>query len=931
MKKLLSLPPNPAKNIKSIYSCSGDDWYCGSDPDNRRIGSGGGTAWLLKQWKKDTGNTPDKERCLIIHACGESRRLPAYAPWGKIFTPIPVFRWAVGQSIDQTLLSLQMPVYEEILSNAPQNLRVLIASGDVYIRFGNKLPEIPDADVVCLGMWVEPARATNHGVFVIDKNCPQQLDYMIQKPSIDCLAELSVGNYFLMDIGVWLLSSRALDLLNRLSTDNGEIKFCDLYSQFGCALGVNPKKYDSDINSLKVAIVDINEGGFYHFGTSSDMINSTMALQNLVIDQRKIFHSKIKPHPAIFTQNCLVNYNFTPVNSNIWVENSHVGNQWVLTHDNIITGVPSNDWQITLPPGVCLDTPAIGDKAFAVRPYGINDTMRGSVSSPSTQWMGRSIIDWFTDRGLEIPHSVTDIQNAPLFPVTEDFEQIEAVIRWMIAEPHLTKGKDIWLECRKISANGITAEANLQRMEDQRLRFRDDNIRKMMDNHDRSVFYQLNLADVAAKMKSRHIAPHDINSQGAIKSMRNNMLHYAITGNTDYSDKAFNILSDAILANRQLQLKNPRLSINPDQIVWSRSPSRIDIAGGWTDTPPFSLTNGGNVVNIAIEMNGQQPLQVFIKPYSDRHIIIRSIDMGANELIKDFSALTDFRKVGSPFSIPKAALSLMGFAPQYNSNKYKSLQQLLDEFGSGLEITLLSAIPAGSGLGTSSILASTVLGAINEFAGTKLDKAAICNLTLAIEQLLTTGGGWQDQYGGVLNGIKLLSTKPGIDQTPNIRWLPDNIFTSNEYAPCHLLYYTGLTRVAKGILAEIVKRMFLNDGSQLRLLEQMKYHALEIADAIQRNDFKSYGLLVAETWKQNMSLDSGTNPPSVQNIISRISDLCYGLKLPGAGGGGFIYMVAKDPEAASRIKHILNSNPPNNRARFVDMNISRTGMQVSRS
>ncbi len=305
--------------------------------------------------------------------------------------------------------------------------------------------------------------------------------------------------------------------------------------------------------------------------------------------------------------------------------------------------------------------------------------------------------------------------------------------------------------------------------------------------------------------------------------------------------------------------------------------------------------------------------------------------MGADELIKDFSALTDFRKVGSPFSIPKAALSLMGFAPQYNSNKYKSLQQLLDEFGSGLEITLLSAIPAGSGLGTSSILASTVLGAINEFAGTKLDKAAICNLTLAVEQLLTTGGGWQDQYGGVLNGIKLLSTKPGIDQAPNIRWLPDNIFTSSDYAPCHLLYYTGLTRVAKGILAEIVKRMFLNDGFQLRLLERMKYHALEIADAIQRNDFKSYGLLVAETWRQNMSLDSGTNPPSVQNIINRISDLCYGLKLPGAGGGGFIYMVAKDPEAASRIKLILNSNPPNNRARFVDMNISSTGMQVSRS
>jgi galactokinase/mevalonate kinase-like predicted kinase len=62
-----------------------------------------------------------------------------------------------------------------------------------------------------------------------------------------------------------------------------------------------------------------------------------------------------------------------------------------------------------------------------------------------------------------------------------------------------------------------------------------------------------------------------------------------------------------------------------------------------------------------------------------------------------------------------------------------------------------------------------------------------------------------------------------------------------------------------------------------------------------------------------------------------VDDLCLGYKLPGAGGGGYLYMVAKDPEAAARIKQIINSAQPNPNARFVDMTLSKTGLQVSRS
>ena len=293
--------------------------------------------------------------------------------------------------------------------------------------------------------------------------------------------------------------------------------------------------------------------------------------------------------------------------------------------------------------------------------------------------------------------------------------------------------------------------------------------------------------------------------------------------------------------------------------------------------------------------------------------------------------MAEYNRVGSPFSIPKAALALAGFLPQFCTDSYPTLESQLRAFGCGLEVTLLSAIPAGSGLGTSSLLASTVLGALNDFCGLGWDNTDIGHRTLVLEQLLTTGGGWQDQFGGLLPGVKLLQTDRGFAQTPEVRYLPDTLFTQSDYKACHLLYYTGITRTAKTILAEIVRRMFLNEHNQLAMLRDMKQHALDMFDAIQRMDFNRMGHLVARTWQQNQLLDAGTNPPAVQAITSLINDLCLGYKLPGAGGGGYLYMIAKDEEAAARIRRILNEHCPNDKARFVEMSLCQKGFQVSRS
>ena len=866
MKKLLSLPPNLVDCFHEVTGLSREEYFCSCDPIGHRLGSGGGTTWLLQEaWRAEQcaqsfSDWVKSERRIILHAGGQSKRLPSYAVSGKVLTPIPVFRWERGQRLSQTLLDLQLPLYERMMEQAPARLTTMIVSGDVYIRAAERLGDIPDADVVCYGLWLDASIARNHGVFVSDRRTPTVLKQMLQKPSPERLSDLLKDHFYLTDIGIWLLSDRAVSLLAERSTVPGgsvaepSLKEYDLYSEFGCALGTNPTIDDPELRELSVAIVPLPGGEFYHFGTSREMISSTLAIQNIVNDQRDIMHNDRKPHPSIFTQNAIVHYKFTEQNYNIWVENSFVGPRWTLTHDNVVTGVPENDWDIHLEPGECIDVVPVGEKEYEVRRYRIDEA---------------------------------------------------------------------------VNSNELAERANLRRLFAQRKAFRAQNWPALAKNWQHSVFYQLDLDDASHEFREMHLPmPEPIATDAPLMTR----IHDAMFRGD--SNDAFTLLREGLLSpltSHLSPLTSPQLSVFPDQIVWSRSPVRIDLAGGWTDTPPYCLMEGGSVVNIAIELNGQPPLQTYVKPCHDLHIVLRSIDLGAIEVIETFEQLAEYNKVGSPFSIPKAALALAGFLPAFCTESYKTLHDQLETFGSGIELTLLSAIPAGSGLGTSSILASTVLGAISDFCSLAWDKNEVGRRTLVLEQLLTTGGGWQDQFGGVLGGVKLLQTQRGFDQNPLVRWLPDNLFTQPEYAQCHLLYYTGITRTAKTILAEIVRRMFLNHGGELRQLRAMKAHAIDMYEAIQRQDYQTYGQLVRKTWQQNQLIDSGTNPDSVRRITDLIDDLCLGYKLPGAGGGGYLYMVAKDSDAAARIKQIINQAQPNPNARFVDMTLSKTGLQISRS
>ena len=798
-----------------------------------------------------------------------------------------------------------------------------------------------------------PETAQHFGVFFFRRDAPDVLAFFLQKPTPDLIRELAEAHLFLVDTGFWLFSERALQvLMERCGWDEAAQAFSgggasayDLYASFGPAMGATPARPDPAVAGLSAVALPLAASEFYHLGAGRQMIESVSRLQNRRAEQSG--WGGLRSHPDQFVLNSV----FDPpirqaANHTLWVENSVIPASWHLAREHVFTGVPDNDWALTLEPGVCLDFVPIGAGDFCVRAYGLDDPFRGAVDAPDTLWLGQPASDWTRRRGLSweeaaIPPS-TDLYDAALFPVLPLSAISGGFLQWLFARKPLPSREyaAFWRGGPRLSARDLNVQANTGRL----ARQREENLRRVLPlMHGRpghSAFFDLDLAATA-----RLMARADITLPPAVPEalftpatrMQDAMLRAqlartrALPEAAHFEDEAFGWLRQTLLSGQALSVL-PGRDILEDQILWGRSPLRLDLAGGWTDTPPYCLQHGGKVLNLAVNLNGQPPVQVFARPADKPHLILRSIDLGLELRIETYEELDTFDRPDSDFALAKAALALAGFLPRFHADGgAPTLAAQLAGVGGGIELSLLAAAPKGSGLGTSSLLAATLLGVLSEFCGLGWDTQALVTRTLLLEQLVTTGGGWQDQAGGLFPGVKLIQTAPGPAQTVSVRWAPDRLFSAGAAGGRMLLYYTGITRLAKVILQDIVRGMFLGDGPVMACLRDIGQNAEATYDALQRGSYEAVCERVRTSWALNQALDSGTNPPEVQAILEEVGDWLAAAKLTGAGGGGYLLMLAKDEGAAGRIQDHLTRYAPNPRARFVQFSLSETGLQITRS
>ncbi|HRE79795.1 MAG TPA: L-fucokinase [Opitutaceae bacterium] len=940
-------------------------YFFGSDPTNRKLGSGGGTVHLLHSaWRRDLpqarpgdllGWVNERAR-LILHAGGESRRLPAYAALGKAFLPLPPLTQIVSPRHDLMLCDVQLPRYAEALAAAGPRARALVTSGDVWLEFEpGDLPEMT-GDIVGLGMSVPPEVARHFGVFFIKKGhrkkgtAEHPISFFLQKPSPEEIRQHATTHDFYVDTGMWLLSAPAVLSLFQacgwsekagFSTPDQLPGYLDLYTEIGGALGaqarLSPRLKRAGFGRLQTSVIPLDPARFEHFGSSRQLFE---ALDHLQAGQ-------FAASRHYFLSSASQEFSPSPAKPS-WVDSSRasIARPLSLAGWNLVNGLPRGHRLAHLPEEHCVEAIPIGKGRYVLRPYHLDDSLRGTPATGATI-CGHPAADWLRARGFPT-WKQTDVFQLPIYPVLTAREITQQEVDGFFASAHAVP--TAWSNeptRRRVKAADIAAlidhaAAFTARVSGQREKIR---LHLLKSDRPNGSLFSTDFHALADLVRSSPVLRSLVRARGehlvlhapdAVAQARVRMLLSQLsTGkpSAHHTQAAFTCLRQAVVSAVGSGPVLPRHALKEDQIVWARSAVRLDLAGGWTDTPPHCFEYGGSVVNVAVTLNGQPPIQVFARRIRDPFIRLRSIDLGVEQTLDTREALATYADPRSGFSLPKAALALAGLLPEYHlGSAGASLRTHLQRLGGGLELSLLCAVPKGSGLGTSSILGATLLGALNQCFALGWDPIDVYVRVLAMEQLLTTGGGWQDQAGALFPGLKLIQTEPGFSQRPTVRYLDYSPLREAFSRGHFLLYYTGLTRYAKGILQEIVHRLLLGERTTLLTLREIQANALRLHQALQQADMPAITRAIRRSWLLNQRLDPGTNTPEVQAILDRCTP--HGLiaaKLLGAGGGGYLLLCTHDERAALRIRQELETNPPNHRARFVEAAVAEKSFEVTMS
>lgn len=215
-------------------------------------------------------------------------------------------------------------------------------------------------------------------------------------------------------------------------------------------------------------------------------------------------------------------------------------------------------------------------------------------------------------------------------------------------------------------------------------------------------------------------------------------------------------------------------------------------------------------------------------------------------------------------------------------------------------------VPKGSGLGTSSILAGACVKALFEFTGITYTQEDLYDHVLCMEQLMSTGGGWQDQVGGLSNGVKYITSAPGMHQYPKVQQLELSPETCSELQERFALIYTGQRRLARNLLRDVVGRYIGSEPDALSALSEIQKVAVLMRFELERGNVDGFAELLNQHWELSKKLDSGSTNTCIDQIFAVIEDLIDGKMICGAGGGGFLQVILKKGITKEKLRERLN-------------------------
>jgi fucokinase len=494
------------------------------DPGSRRIGSGGSTLFCLadiinRQHSRDPETSANQAlpenvlrrlRILVIHAGGDSKRLPVYGPCGKLFVPLPgetcsAAGWTLFDRLASTLLSLPAP--EE---GAGQ---VVVASGDALLLFDPDAFQPAPAGVTALGSYAQPEAARRHGVFSIDDYGTLRL--YLQKPSpeeqqragaIDgsqrAVLDLGLMSFDAATAATWLkafefgygpdaafgctaamreeILSRGLDLYREICCAMGTEATTEHYMAVARANGSSWGEQALAalflaLHRVPMRVSVARRCSFLHFGTTPQLVESGLAL--LEHDQ-----GAAPAFSRIFV-NSEVGSGAAITGSRAWIEGCRINASVSFGGGNILVGVDVTE-PLVLPAEACLDvlpgSSRHGKPVWFVRCHGFCDAFKDKVGAGAL-FCGKPLLEWLGAVGAkpedvwsgDFPLQDRTLWDARVFPAERSSAEYRDWL-WMYEPGSATAAQRLaWLVADRYSAAEIALRSDQSAFHGRRAAIRD--------------------------------------------------------------------------------------------------------------------------------------------------------------------------------------------------------------------------------------------------------------------------------------------------------------------------------------------------------------------------------------------------------------------------------------------------------------------------
>ncbi|TYI50841.1 hypothetical protein E1A91_D12G131800v1 [Gossypium mustelinum] len=965
------------------------------DPEGQRIGSGAATLNAIHALTKHTElvvNGGDgavglmgKKHILLLHAGGDSKRVPWANPMGKVFLPLP---FLAADNPDGPVPLL----FDHILAIASCARQAFKNEGGIFTMTGDVLPcfdastlILPPNSSTIITVPIALDIAANHGVIVALKSeifdesyTVSLVDNLLQKPSVDELVKnqaiLDDGRA-LLDTGIiavrgnaWVelvkLACSCQPLISELLKSKKEMS---LYEDLVAAWV--PTKHDW-LQHRPLGEALVNKLGkqrmfsycaydflFLHFGTSSEVLDHLSASDSALVGRRHLCSIPATTVSDIAASSVVLSCKIADgvsIGEDSLIYDSNISSGIQIGSQSIVVGmnVPKdndnmagNSIKFMLPDRHCLwEVPLVGCTERVIVFCGIHDNPKNPLKKDGT-FCGKPWEKVMHDLGIEENNLWSSsssqekcLWNAKLFPILSYFEMLR-VGMWLMG---LSDGKNLhylplWRNSPRVSLEELhrsidfskmcTGSSNhqadlaagiakacinygmlgrdLSQLCEEILQKETSGVEickdflalcpKLIEQNSkilpksRAYQVQVDLLRACGEETKAYQLEHEVWASVAdetASAVRYGFGEHLLESSGSKSTLAFRNNNHVSSMDKPFCPKTVKVEL----------PVRVDFVGGWSDTPPWSLERAGCVLNMAVSLEGSLPIGTIVETTNSNGVLI--IDDSGKELhIKELTSIAPPFNGDDPFRLVKSALLVTGII---HENILVS---------NGLRIRTWANVPRGSGLGTSSILAAAVVKGLLQIIDGDDGNENVARLVLVLEQLMGTGGGWQDQIGGLYPGIKYTRSYPGIPLRLQVFPLVASSQLISKLQERLLVVFTGQVRLAHQVLQKVVLRYLRRDNLLVSSIKRLTELAKIGREALMNCDVDKLGEIMLEAWRLHQELDPYCSNEYVDKLFAFADPYCSGYKLVGAGGGGFALLLAKNATCAKELRSMLGKNP----------------------